>query len=174
LWTDLGSISSCPPRTPGTCPIDCADVLVSGQAFEHMEFLWLASLEMARVMRPGGLACVLVPSGGYEHRYPLDRWRFYPDGIAGLARWSGLTVLDARSSSTPHRDYPDDSAGWADTVLVAQKPAGLRARLSPDAALRQLIRRAGSRSARRASALAVSAEPGLPPGATPSPFTPTP
>lgn len=97
------------------------DVVISGQAFEHIEFPWVSMLEVARVMKPGALLCVLVPSGGYEHRYPLDCWRYYPDGIAALARWADLDVLSARTNWTPRQDYRDDSALWQDTILVARK-----------------------------------------------------
>lgn len=99
------------------------DVVISGQAFEHVEFPWVSMLEVARVLKPGGLTCLIVPSGGYEHRYPLDCWRYYPDGIAALARWADLDVVSATTNWEPRGDYPDDSALWKDTVLVARRPA---------------------------------------------------
>jgi SAM-dependent methyltransferase len=97
------------------------DVVVSGQAFEHFEFPWVSMVEVARVLRPGGLVCLVVPSGGYEHRYPLDCWRYYPDGIAALARWADLEVVSATTNWEPGEDWVDDSALWKDTVLVARK-----------------------------------------------------
>ena len=66
------------------------DVFVSGQAFEHIEFFWQTMLEIARALKPGGLCCIIAPSGGPEHKYPLDCWRFYPDGFRALARYAGL------------------------------------------------------------------------------------
>ena len=50
------------------------DVLISGQAFEHIEFCWITMLEIARVLRPGGMCCIIAPSGGPEHRYPVEPW----------------------------------------------------------------------------------------------------
>jgi SAM-dependent methyltransferase len=35
-----------------------ADVVISGQAFEHIEFFWLTMLEIARVLKPQGLCCL--------------------------------------------------------------------------------------------------------------------
>lgn len=105
-------------------PTDTYDVVVSGQAFEHIEFPWVSILEVARVLKPGGLFCMLVPSAGYEHRYPVDCWRYYPDGARALARWADLDVVSAETSWEPSEDYPDDSALWKDTVLVARKPDG--------------------------------------------------
>lgn len=98
-----------------------ADVIVSGQAFEHIEFFWLTWLEMARVLKPGGLIFLLAPSRGYEHRHPQDCWRFYPDGYHALARYGGLELLEVQTDWQPHAD--EGSAPWGDTVGVfRQRP----------------------------------------------------
>lgn len=102
-------------------PSGSVDVVVSGQAFEHIEFFWLTMLEIARVLKPQGLCCVIAPSAGPEHRYPLDCWRFYPDGMRALANFSRLDVLEAMTEWAPE-DYPDQSQAWKDSVLVASKP----------------------------------------------------
>ena len=102
-----------------------ADVVVSGQAFEHIEFFWLTMLEIARVLKPGGVCCLIAPSGGPEHRYPVDCWRFYPDGFAALARFASLDVLEV-SSQDGTAAYSDGSDQWRDTVLVCRKRAGSR------------------------------------------------
>jgi SAM-dependent methyltransferase len=99
-----------------------ADVVVSGQAFEHIEFFWLTMLEIARVLKPEGLCCLIAPSGGPEHRYPVDCWRFYPDGFAALARFTSLEVLEIYSQNGT-TGYSDGSDMWQDTVLVCRKPA---------------------------------------------------
>jgi len=100
---------------------DSIDVIVSGQTFEHIEYFWLTIGEFARVLKPGGLCCIIAPSGGREHRYPVDCWRFYPDGFKALAKYGGLNVLEAWTQ-WESLDYSDDSDTWADTVLVASKP----------------------------------------------------
>ena len=58
------------------------DVIVSGQAFEHIEFIWLTMSEISRVLKNDGLCCIIAPSSGKEHKYPTDCWRFYPGRIA--------------------------------------------------------------------------------------------
>jgi SAM-dependent methyltransferase len=58
---------------------DSFDVIVSGQAFEHVPYFWITAAEMSRVLKPGGLLCLVFPSSGAVHRYPFDCWRFYPD-----------------------------------------------------------------------------------------------
>ena len=102
------------------------DVLVSGQAFEHVEYFWLTMLEIARVLKPGGLCCIIAPAGGHEHRYPVDCWRFYPDGFSALARFAQLELLSVSTQWEP-KNYPDGSDEWKDTIFVGRKPklAGL-------------------------------------------------
>jgi 2-polyprenyl-3-methyl-5-hydroxy-6-metoxy-1,4-benzoquinol methylase len=98
-----------------------ADVFISGQTFEHIEYFWRTMLEIARILKPGGICCIIAPSGGPEHRHPVDCWRFFPDGFKALARYARLEVLEA-SVQAESQDYPDGSDDWADTLLVAKKP----------------------------------------------------
>lgn len=102
-------------------PSGCADVLVSGQTFEHMARPWVTILEVARVLAPGGLCCLVAPSSGPEHRYPVDCWRIYPDGWLSLAALAELEVIEA---STQWQDigYADGSDAWHDSMLVARRP----------------------------------------------------
>lgn len=99
-----------------------ADVVVSGQALEHVDYFWLTLLEIERILKPGGLLCLLVPSGGYEHRYPVDCWRFYPDGLQTMADFMRLQVLEKYALWEDDYPYTDDSREWKDAVLIAQKP----------------------------------------------------
>ena len=41
---------------------ESADVIVSGQTFEHTEFFWLSMREIARALKVGGLLCLIAPS----------------------------------------------------------------------------------------------------------------
>ena len=82
---------------PYTVPLEdnYADVVISGQMFEHCEFFWLSFLEMVRVVRPGGYIFLIAPMTGKVHRYPVDCWRFYPDAYAALAKWGKVELVDA-------------------------------------------------------------------------------
>ena len=102
---------------------DSVDVMISGQAFEHIEFFWITMLEVARILKPGGLCCIIAPSAGYEHRYPVDCWRFYPDGFRALARFAGLLPLEVFAQWEADPADTDDSGRWKDAVLIAEKPA---------------------------------------------------
>lgn len=110
------------------------DVLVSGQAFEHIEYFWITMLEIARILKPGGLGCIIAPSGGPEHKYPVDCWRFYPDGFSAAARFARLKVLESTTQWAPDARYDNKSNTWRDTRLVCRKY-----RLSGFYALRQRI-----------------------------------
>lgn len=90
-----------------------ADVLISGQAIEHMPLFWKVFKEMKRVLKKGGLMCIIAPSRGPEHRQPVDCYRFLPDGFMALCdETGGLTVIECRLY---------DKGVWGDTVLVARK-----------------------------------------------------
>jgi hypothetical protein len=69
---------------------------------------------MARVLKPGGALVVIVPSKGAVHRYPVDCYRFHPDGLIALAARYGLTTKQV---------VVDEGSYWGDVMLVAQKHA---------------------------------------------------
>jgi len=93
---------------------DSIDVVVSGQVLEHVDYFWASAFEIGRVLRPGGIAALIAPSAGPEHRFPLDCWRFYTDGLESFARFLGFDVLDV------YTDWGRDV--WADSMLVMRKP----------------------------------------------------
>ena len=105
-----------------------ADVIVSGQTFEHTEFFWLTIQEMKRALKPGGICCILAPSAGPEHQYPVDCWRVYPDGLRALARYAGFETLEAWTQWEDLPQYDNESNKWHDSVLVARRPNEKRRR----------------------------------------------
>ena len=115
------------------------DLVVSGQAFEHIDYFWLSWLEMVRILRPEGLIFLIAPSRGPEHRYPVDCWRFYPDAYRALARWGELEPVEINTDWSPHPD--PGSAPWGDTVGVFRRGKGRGLRLRLAAALIRLLLR---------------------------------
>jgi hypothetical protein len=107
-WRELGSAST--------------DVVVCGQTFEHTEFFWETMLEIARILKPHGLCCIIAPSSGPEHRYPRDCWRIFSDGFSAVARYAGLEVVDVQTQWEDLPDYDSESNKWHDSVLIARKP----------------------------------------------------
>lgn len=98
---------------------ECFDLVVSGQAFEHIEFPWQTIKEVSRVLVPGGAAIIIAPSSGPEHRFPKDCWRYYPDGMRALGKWAGLDCVAVWTDWIDAQRF-----GWGDTVAVFWKPHG--------------------------------------------------
>lgn len=92
------------------------DVVVSGQTMEHMKFFWVWIVEVARVVKKGGLICLVAPAVVHEHKYPIDCWRFYEDGMRAIAEWAGLEVLETGRRETHEWNQLEE-----DTYLVARK-----------------------------------------------------
>lgn len=70
------------------------------------------------VTNPNGRLCLIAPSSGPEHRYPVDCWRFYPDGLRALARYAGLEPIECYAQ-WDDATHPERDPQWQDCVLVA-------------------------------------------------------
>jgi SAM-dependent methyltransferase len=109
------------PYAPLPFADSSVDVVVSGQVLEHTAFPWVLVGEWSRVLKPGGLLCVVVPSAGPEHQYPIDCYRYLPDGLGALISSSGLHVVQLAAAA---RDgWSANSAEWADSMAVARRGA---------------------------------------------------
>lgn len=80
------------------------DVLISGQAFEHIEFFWLSFLELVRVVKKNSYIIITAPSGGYVHRHPVDCWRFFPDAMPALAKWGKVELIETFTLESDWKD----------------------------------------------------------------------
>jgi hypothetical protein len=96
------------------------DVVISGQAYEHIEYFWITTLQINRVLKVGGMACIIAPASGQEHSYPTDCWRFYPDGLQTIAKWGKMEVIEAMTQ-WQSENYEDGSDEWKDSMLVCIK-----------------------------------------------------
>jgi len=97
---------------------DSFDVIIAGQVLEHAEFFWLVFEEMVRVLKPGGYMCVISPKLQKTHRFPVDCWRFLPDGMKALAKYTGIKCISATAS---HESYVEIPKTPNDCVGVFQK-----------------------------------------------------
>jgi SAM-dependent methyltransferase len=103
-------------------PDASAHVVLSGQMLEHCEFFWRAFEEMHRILHPDGYLFLIAPSGGPEHRYPVDCYRFYPDSFRALAKLTRCRLVDL---------WLDERGPWCDLVGVFAKhdrPAPIQTR----------------------------------------------
>ena len=95
------------------------DLVISGQALEHIEYPWKTFENIERVLKPSALCCIIAPSSGPEHKHPVDCWRFYPDSMKALCKNANLETL---SCSIIEQKTEDNSFElWKDLVLVARK-----------------------------------------------------
>lgn len=93
----------------------CADAIISGQAFEHIEDDVAVMREIVRALKPGGYCCIIAPSTGPMHIEP-DYRRYAPDAMRNLAESAGLEVISAEINGR----HP-----WYDCILIARKPASV-------------------------------------------------
>ena len=86
------------------------DVVISGQCIEHVQDVQLWAKECIRVLKPGGLMCIIGPWRWNEHRFPYDCWRILPDGMNWLLGTFGkMEIIKTFLSAT-------------DTIGIARKP----------------------------------------------------
>ena len=103
-------------------PDNFCDTLISGQTFEHIEFPWITICEMARVLKPNGMLCIIVPSMQSLHRYPVNCQNYFSDGLIALAKYAGLKVIHASTDCAPVGASMKWHSSIQDSMLVARKP----------------------------------------------------
>lgn len=94
------------------------DLIVSGQAFEHIEFFWLTLEQIKRILKPNGLFFLIVPSKGPVHKNPYDCYRFNEESMKAMAKYINFQVIESGTN------FDEISDPWYDTFLVAKKPDG--------------------------------------------------
>lgn len=100
------------------------DLVVSSSCFEHDDMFWETFLEMARVVKPGGLMYVQAPSNGPYHGWPGDNWRFYADSWKALAKWGkhkGYDIDLLESYIDTETPDPTQRRIWDDSVAFYRK-----------------------------------------------------
>lgn len=95
---------------------DTYDVVISGQAFEHIEFFWITLEQINKVLKPGGLIFIIVPSAGPVHKNPYDCYRFHEDGVKSLAKYVKFRVVESGTNNA------ENSHPWYDSYVIAKKP----------------------------------------------------
>lgn len=106
-------------------PDNTYDYVISGNAFEHIEYPWLTIKEIYRVLKQDGIACILAPFALGEHKYPTDCYRYYSDGFIALAKWGGFKVIEATVGGIP-KDTTDSQwlssiENYDDTMMTIMK-----------------------------------------------------
>ena len=84
------------------------DIIISGQCLEHVEYPWLTMEQIAKKLKPDGIVAIIVPSSGDIHLFPIDTYRYNPDGMRALGKWAGLKVVSVERIDTH----------WADVLAI--------------------------------------------------------
>jgi SAM-dependent methyltransferase len=99
------------------------DIIICGQVFEHIEFPWITINEIARVIKPTGIICIIVPSMQVLHRYPVNCQNYFCDGMIALAKFAGLEIIHASTNYAPmNAPYKWYDMGIQDTMVILKKP----------------------------------------------------
>lgn len=87
--TIVGDIQSCPAIADNTY-----DVIVCTQVLEHIANPFLAVNELHRMLKPGGIILLTVPSSYPYHAAPRDYWRYTRDSLQLLfgERFSDIVI----------------------------------------------------------------------------------
>lgn len=88
------------------------DIVISGQAFEHIKHDLKVMEEIARVLKPNSYCCIIAPSIGPIHCKP-DYRRYKTKDLRLLAEQVGLKIIKI--------EIDHFSEEWKDCVLIAQK-----------------------------------------------------
>jgi len=75
-------------------PSDTADILLCGQVLEHCRNPFLLAQEIIRITKTGGVLLIVAPFTWVEHKFPIDCWRFLPDGMRLLFPAEQVKCLD--------------------------------------------------------------------------------
>ena len=74
------------------------DAVISGQVMEHVEYPWDWLKSLKKYSKQ--YICIIVPNTCREHRYPIDTFRYFPDGIRALFKHAGIEELEITKSKS--------------------------------------------------------------------------
>ena len=102
-----------------TIPDASFDLVVSSDVFEHLDRPWLAAAEIARILKPGGLAITHTLFAWRSHPRPIDYWRFSKECLEFL--FADLESLESGYDLSERRlDHPGHWPSGGDSVPVDQ------------------------------------------------------
>jgi len=70
------------------------DSVVCTQVFEHIEKPWVATREINRLLKPGGVCIVTVPFLIPFHADPNDCFRYTKEGLKSLFKNEGFKIIE--------------------------------------------------------------------------------
>ena len=111
--TIVADITDCRDAVPD----ESFDLVLSSDVFEHLERPWLAAAEIARILKPGGLAITHTLFSWRSHPRPIDYWRFSKECLEFL--FAELDCLETGYDLSERRqDRPGTWPDGGDSVPV--------------------------------------------------------
>lgn len=74
-------------------PDDAFDAVIAVSVWEHLARPWIAAQQVARVLKPGGIAYIATHQSFPLHGYPSDYFRFSTEALWVLFGDAGLDML---------------------------------------------------------------------------------
>jgi SAM-dependent methyltransferase len=90
------------------------DVVISGQTFEHVKNPFKLMGDISRVLKKEGLVFVVAPFIFPKHGYPIDTFRYLPDGWQAVLEESGLEMVESY--------FINSHKGNVDCWAIGKKP----------------------------------------------------
>ena len=110
-------------------PDDRFDAVISFSTYEHLEWPWVATQAIYRVLKPGGWTFHQTHQSFPVHGYPSDYTRWTDKGMEAMFGWAGYEVIEASmfepAKIVPRPDYPvlDATAPvYLGVCILAVKP----------------------------------------------------
>ena len=74
------------------------DGIVACSVLEHIQYPWIAVVEICRVLKPGGFVFMQTHHSFPIHAHPSDYWRFTEEGLRALFHQQvGFEIIGTRS-----------------------------------------------------------------------------
>lgn len=89
------------------------DVAISGQTIEHIVDRASLLSSIFDILKPNGLLCIIAPSAGDPHYYPIFTGNVSKDEMEGLVTGAGFEIVSCTISDVPP---------FMDNCCIAKKP----------------------------------------------------
>ena len=89
------------------------DIVISGQTLEHVADIPSLMASIYAVLKPGGIACIIAPSQGEPHYYPIWTGNVSYDQMIKYFTDAGFEIISCTISDVPP---------FHDNCCIARKP----------------------------------------------------